>query len=220
MSLVSRCIAECFGTFCLVFAGTGAIVTNDLHGGVIGHVGVALTFGLVVMVMIYAIGKLSGAHINPAVTIGFWVARKFPGTKVLPFVGAQSIGAILASLVLSILFQEHITLGATIPSGDWHQAFMIEIFLTTMLMFVILRVSSNRGEEKGVVAGIAIGATVGLCAMFAGPISGASMNPARSMGPALATFQFGHLWIYFVSPILGACIAVGLDWSLKITSTE
>lgn len=200
-------IAELIGTFALVFAGTGAIIINDVSGGVITHVGIALTFGLVVMAVIYAIGDISGAHLNPAVSFGFWVSRRFPGRSVLPYIISQCFGALLASLTLRVLFMEHPTLGSTLPAGPAAQSFVMEIILTGFLIFVILNVSSG-AKEKGLMAGIAVGAVVGLEALFAGPISGASMNPARSLAPALLSWNLNTLWIYITAPILGSYLGV------------
>jgi len=204
----SKYFAEAFGTFAVVFAGTGAIVINDLQGGAISHVGVALTFGLVVMAMIYALGDVSGAHFNPAVTLGFWFARRLPKAEVLPYIASQCAGALAASVLLRVLFM-HPTLGATLPANAISQSFVLEIVLTCVLMFVILCVSDG-ACESGLMAGAAIGATVGLEALFAGPISGASMNPARSLGPALVSGQLSVLWLYLLAPTLGASIAVPL----------
>ena len=205
--LIRTSAAEAIGTFALVFAGTGAIVINNASGGLITHVGVALTFGLIVLSMIYTLGDVSGAHINPAVTIGFFAARRFPGQMVLPYVVSQCVGAIAASLVLRLLFPQDALLGATIPAGSQVQSFVLEMILTALLMFVILNVSTG-AKEKGITAGIAIGGVIGLEAMFAGPICGASMNPARSLGPALVSGHFYALWVYLLAPVLGAVIAV------------
>ena len=206
-------LAECFGTFCLVFAGTGAIVVNELTGGAVTHVGVALTFGLIVLAMIDSLGDVSGCHINPAVTIGFWVARRFEGWLVGPYVVAQCLGAVLASLCLKFLLPRSQTLGMTKPAGSPLQSFLLEVILTLMLMFVVLRVSAG-ARERGLMAGITVGAVVGLEALFAGPISGASMNPARSLGPALASLQLDDLWIYLLAPLLGAVVSVPLAKSV------
>lgn len=199
--------AEAFGTFALVFAGTGAIVINDVSGGAITHVGVALTFGLIVLSMIYAIGDVSGCHLNPAVTLGFFAAGRFAGKQVLPYIGSQLAGALLASLALKAMFSSHPTLGATLPAGSSLQSFVLECILTMVLMFVILSVSSG-AKEKGVLAGVAIGSVIALEALFAGPICGASMNPARSLAPALVSLRLECLWIYLVAPVLGAAIGV------------
>lgn len=206
---MNRLIAESLGTFTLVFTGTGAMVVNQHTGGVIGHAGVALVFGLVVLAMIYTFGDVSGAHLNPAVTLGFAVAGRFPWVSTSGFIAAQLIGAFAASGLLRILFPENPTLGATLPSGSWQQSFILEVVLTAILMFVILSVSTG-AKEKGVTAGIAIGAVVALEAMFAGPICGASMNPARSLAPAIVSGSFQYLWLYPVATILGAIIAVPL----------
>jgi aquaporin Z len=207
MMSFKKCIAEALGTFCLVFSGTGAIVINEASGGAITHVGVALTFGLVVMAMIYAIGDVSGAHLNPAVTLGFWMARRFPGQAVIPYVASQVLGAFAASGLLRVMFLSNASLGATEPAGPALQSFVLEVVLTAMLMFVILAVSSG-AKEKGLMAGIAVGGVIGLEALFAGPICGASMNPARSLAPAVVSGQLAHLWIYLAAPLLGSAIGV------------
>jgi aquaporin Z len=204
---MKKLLAESLGTFGLVFAGTGAIVINDATGGGVTHVGVALTFGLIVLAMIYTFGDISGAHLNPAVTIGFWAARRMPGGAVLPYIASQIVGAVLASGLLRILFPENKLLGTTLPAGSDMQSFILEILLTFFLMLTILNVSTG-AKEKGITAGIAVGSIIGLEALFAGPISGASMNPARSLAPALVSGHFEHLWIYLVAPTLGACAAM------------
>ncbi len=204
---MNRYLAEAIGTFVLVFAGTGAIVVNDLNGGTVSHIGIALTFGLVVMSMIYSIGDISGAHINPAVTLGFWLSRRFPGRDVAPYMLSQTVGALAASGLIRILMGAHPTLGATIPSGTAGQSLGFEIVLSFILMFTILNVATG-AKEKGITAGIAIGSVVGLEALFAGPVSGASMNPARSLAPALVSGQLADIWIYFVGPLIGVAFAV------------
>lgn len=201
--------AEAFGTFALVFAGTGAIVVNEVSGGAVTHVGIALTFGLIVLAMIYALGDVSGCHLNPAVTIGFFAARRFAGRLVAPYVAAQCAGAILASTTLRLMFPTSPTLGATEPAGGPLQAFVMEFLLTLILMVVILSVTAG-GKEKGLMAGVAIGAVIGLEAMFAGPISGASMNPARSLAPALVSMRLDSLWLYLVAPTAGAVASVAV----------
>ena len=204
---MKKIAAEFLGTFALVFAGTGAIIINDVSGGTITHIGIALTFGLVVLAMIYTLGDISGAHLNPAVTFGFYSARRFSARDVLPYILAQCAGALLASGILKLLFPAHQNLGATHPAGSAMQTFVLETVLTFLLMFVVLNVSTG-AKEKGATAGIAIGAVIGLEAMFAGPITGASMNPARSFAPALLSGQMADLWIYLAAPVLGALVAV------------
>jgi len=204
---MKKYLAEVIGTFILLFAGTGAVIINGVTEGQVTHVGVGLTFGLIVMAMIYALGDISGAHINPAVTIAFWAAGRTPGKEVAPYLVAQVIGAIAASAVLRLLFLEHPDLGATLPAGSWWQSFVLEVLLTFILMFVILNVSTG-AKEKGIMAGAAVGAVVALEALFGGPISGASMNPARSLGPALVSGHLESLWIYLTAPILGALLAI------------
>jgi aquaporin Z len=204
-----RLIAEFLGTFVIVFAGTGAIVVNEISGGVIGHAGVALTFGLVVAAMIYTFGDTSGAHLNPAVSIGFAIASRFPAKDLFGYITAQMLGALTASGLLKLLFPAAESLGMTLPSGDPSQSFFLEIILTAILMITILSVSHG-AKEKGITAAIAIGSIVGLEAMFAGPICGASMNPARSLGPALVSWNFEHIWLYPVATIIGAIIAIPL----------
>lgn len=204
---MKKSFAEFFGTFALVFAGTGAIVIDEVSGGAITHVGIALTFGLIVLAMIYTVGDVSGAHLNPAVTIGFWAARRMPGREVPGYIASQIAGAVLASVLLRILFPTDKLLGATMPAGPERQSFILEAVLTFMLMLVILNVSTG-AKEKGITAGIAVGAVIALEAMFAGPICGASMNPARSLAPALVSGHFEHLWIYLTAPPLGACAAM------------
>jgi len=203
---LDKFIAEFFGTFILVLAGTGAIIFNDLIGGSFSNVGIALTFGLAVMTMVYAFGNISGAHINPAVTLAFWFAHRLPGRYVVPYILSQCIGAVTASVMLHLLV-EHPTLGATLPSGPAYQSLVLEMIMTFLLMFVILRVSTG-AKEEGIIAAPAIGAVVGLGALFAGPISGASMNPARSFAPALVASHFDSLWIYLLAPTVGTCLAV------------
>lgn len=206
---LQRPLAELLGTFALVFAGTGAIVIDQVTGGVIGHAGTALVFGLIVMAMIYTFGDVSGAHINPAVTLGFAIAGRLSWAQVPSYIIAQLLGAFMASGLLRFLFPLHPTLGATFPHGSVSQSFILEMVLTTMLMFVILSVSAG-AKEKGITAGIAIGSMVALEAMFAGPISGASMNPARSLAPAILSGNVQHLWLYPVATLIGAVLAVPL----------
>jgi aquaporin Z len=204
--MYKRLLAEAFGTFWLVFAGTGAIIVSDTSG-VVPHVGVALVFGLVVFAMIAAIGDISGAHFNPAVTIGFYLAKRLPGIAVMPYIASQTVGALIASLILYALFPLHGSLGATNPAGTFAQSWVLEVILTMGLMFVILSVSTG-ASEKGITAGLAIGSVVGLAALFAGPISGASMNPARSLAPAMVSGHVENLLLYLTAPVVGAALAV------------
>lgn len=205
----ARFLAEFLGTFALVFAGTGAIVVNASSGGVIGHAGIALTFGLVVLAMIYTFGDVSGAHFNPAVTLAFAASGRFAVREVPFYLLAQVSGALTASGLLRLLFPENAGLGATLPAGSAMQSFVFEVILTLILMIVILGVSTG-AKEKGITAGIAVGSVIALEAMFAGPVCGASMNPARSLAPALVSGQLEHLWIYLAAPVLGALLAIPL----------
>jgi aquaporin Z len=212
---VNKYAAEAVGTFCLVFAGTGAIVVNNVAvGGPVTHVGISLTFGLIVMAMAYSLGDISGAHINPAVTLGFWLAKRFDVSQVVPYIVSQCVGALAASVLMRVMFTDHPNLGATLPAGPWWQSFVMEIVLTFFLMFVVLRVSTG-AKEKGIMAGAAVGATVALDALFGGPISGASMNPARSLGPAVVSGNLEALWIYIAAPIIGAVIAVAASMAVE-----
>lgn len=203
-----RALCELFGTFCLVFAGTGAIVADHATEGRVTHVGVALAFGLVVMAMVATLGEASGAHINPAVTLAFWADGRFEARRVPAYVLAQCVGAVAASALLRAMFPGDPTLGATAALGGvvW-RAFVMEAVLSWVLMLVILGVATG-SREKGLLAGVTIGGVVGLAALFAGPVSGASMNPARSLGPALASGVTGELWVYLMAPVLGALLAV------------
>jgi len=199
--------SEFLGTFFLVFAATGVVIVNDLSGGAITHTGIAITTGLVVMAIVYAVGDVSGSHINPAVTVGFWLSGRFPGYRVIQYIISQCLGAIAASLLLAFLFPDLISLTVTHPSGPLMQSFILEIVITLFLMFVILSVSTG-SMEKGIMAGSAIGGVVGLSVLWAGPITGASMNPARSLAPALVSLDFASLWIYIAGPIIGAALSV------------
>lgn len=205
--ILQKSFAEALGTFALVFCGTGAIIINQESGGVITHMGIAITFGAIVMAMIYSLGEVSGAHLNPAVTLAFWVAGRFPARSIPSFLIAQIIGALLASGLLLFLFPANTLLGATMPAGSEMQSFVLEIVLTFLLMLVILQVSQG-SKETGWFAGLAIGGTVLLEALFAGPICGASMNPARSFAPALVSGHLEHLRLYLTAPTLGAMLAV------------
>jgi aquaporin Z len=200
---LKKYIAEIIGTFAIVFCGTGAIIINQEYDGIIGHSGIAITFGLIVMSMIYALGELSGAHFNPAVSVAFTLSGKFPLKELLPYVVSQLTGALAASFLLMLLFPMNETLGASLPSGTQSQSFVFEFLLSYLLMLVIMNVAHG-SKEQGLFAGLAIGGVVALEAMFAGPVCGASMNPARSFGPAIASGHWESLWIYFLAPISGA----------------
>ena len=197
-------LAEGIGTFALVFAGAGAIVV-DARTHELGHVGVAITFGLVIMAMIYAVGHVSGAHLNPAVSLAFAVSRHFPWSRVAGYWAAQLAGAVLAAALVRLSLGSDADVGATLPSGSQGQSFVWELILTFFLMFVIMAVATDT-HAIGEAAAIAVGGTVGLNAMFGGPVSGASMNPARSIGPALVSGNLHALWLYIVAPIAGATL--------------
>ena len=203
-ALLRACVAELIGTFALVCAGAGAVMV-DAKTAALGHVGVAITFGLVMMVMIYAVGHVSGAHFNPAVSLAFAVTRHFPWPRVALYWLAQVVGALLAAALLRASLGNLAHVGATLPAGSDGQSFVWEIVLTAFLMFVIMAVATDT-RAVGEAAAIAVGGTVGLDAMFGGPISGASMNPARSAGPAVLSGDLRALWIYLVAPIVGATV--------------
>ena len=212
--MMKKCVAEFIGTFALVFCGTGAIVIDQETHGAVTHAGIAITFGLIVMCMIYGLGNISGAHLNPAVSMAFTVAGKFLPQQLLPYIISQLAGAVAASLLLKFLFPANTLLGTTLPAGSAMQSFILEFLLTFFLMLVIINVATG-SKEQGIMAGIAIGAVVLFEAMFAGPISGASMNPARSLAPALVSGHLQNLWIYLTAPIVGASAAVPVWRYLK-----
>ncbi len=204
---IPKYTAEFIGTFAVVFCGTGAIVINQQSGGTVTHVGISITFGLIVMAMIYALGPISGAHLNPAVSLAFVIAKKFSAKQLIPYITSQLSGALSASLVLRLLFPDNALLGSTNPAGSALQSFILELLLTFFLMLVILNVAIG-SKEQGLFAGLAIGSTVLLEAMFAGPVCGASMNPARSFAPAIVSGHVENLWIYILAPVVGALLAV------------
>jgi MIP family channel proteins len=197
-------IAELIGTFALVFAGCGAVMA-DAKTHQLGHVGVAITFGLVIMFGVYAVGHISGAHFNPAVTFTFALTRHFPWPRTLAYWCAQVAGALVAALLLRASLGNIAHVGATLPSGSQGQSFLWEFVMSGFLMFVILAVATDT-RAAGEAAAIAIGGTIGLDAMFGGPISGASMNPARSFAPALVSGDLHALWLYIVAPVIGASL--------------
>ena len=215
---MKKYIAEIIGTFALVFCGTGSMTINEITGGDVTHVGIGLTWGFIVIAMIYALGDISGAHLNPAVTIAFAYAKKFQWKEVPKYILAQILGGLLASLLLCYLFPQSEFLGGTQPSEliDSFRAFVIEIILTFFLMLVIINVSTG-SKEVGIMAGFAIGGTVMLEALFAGPMTNASMNPVRSIAPALVSGHIENQWLYLTAPIIGALLAVA---SCKLIKDE
>ncbi|HWB28036.1 MAG TPA: MIP family channel protein [Chitinophagaceae bacterium] len=215
--MLRKLTAEFIGTFALVFCGTGAVIIDQQTNGAVTHVGIAVTFGFIVMSMIYALGNISGAHINPAVSIAFTVAGRFPLKNLLPYIISQLAGAVAASAVLKLLFPSNQFLGATLPAGSAIQSFVLEFILTFFLMLVIINVATG-SKEQGMFAGLAIGSVVLLEAMFAGPVCGASMNPARSFSPAVVSGHLQHLWIYLTSPVMGAVSAIPV-WKYLAPST-
>ncbi|HWO84516.1 MAG TPA: aquaporin [Solirubrobacterales bacterium] len=204
--LLRRAAAEGIGVFALVFAGCGAIVAEAEHPGSLGVVGIGLVFGLIVMAMVYATGHLSGAHLNPAVTLAFALTRHFPRGEAGAYLAAQAFGALLAAALLAAVWPgQPAGLGTTLPTVGVGSAFAYEVVLTAFLMFVIMAVATDT-RAVGAAAAIAIGGTVGLDALFGGPVTGASMNPARSLGPALVSGELHDLWIYLLAPPLGAAV--------------
>jgi MIP family channel proteins len=205
-NLARRAFAEGLAAFALVFAGCGAIVADASYDGRLGVVGVALVFGLIIMVMVYATGHLSGAHINPAVTVAFALSRHFPGREAASYIAAQLAGALAAALLLLAIWPDQPGgLGVTVPSVGAGSALVYELVMTAILMFVIMADATDT-RAVGAAAAIAIGGTVGLDALFGGVVTGASMNPARTLGPAIATGTFTDVWIYLVGPVAGAAL--------------
>lgn len=213
-----RAGAELVGVYALVTAGCGAIVV-DAQTGALTHVGVALTFGLIILVMVAAVGHISGAHFNPAVTIAFAITRHFPWRDVAFYLGGQLIGALLGALTLRVLFSDVAHLGATLPSGSAGQSFGLELLLSAVLMFVIISVATDT-RAVGSPAALAIGFTVMLAALWGGPISGASMNPARSLGPALIGNLWADQWIYWLAPVIGASLGALIYQGLRRADDE
>ena len=211
---MKKYLAEFIGTFILIFCGTGAAVIDEVTHGAVGHAGISVVFGLIVSAMIYSLGDISGSHINPAVTIAFAVNRIFKWSQVMPYILAQVAGAFAATVLLHFLFPTSHTLGATLPANGAGQSFVLELILSCILMLVILQVATG-SKEKGLFAGAAIGAVVLLEAMFAGPISGASMNPARSLAPAVISGHTTDLWVYLTAPFAGMLFAIFIHKLLK-----
>ena len=208
-------LAEFIGTFTLIFMGTGAVMVNQISQGAVTHLGISGIFGAVVAALIYALGHISGAHLNPAVTLALWQGSFLRGNRVFPYILAQIFGAIVASSLLLIIFGPVANLGATLPlNNNWQQSFILEIILTFVLMLVILGSAVDQRSHSGF-AGLAIGLTVGLEAACMGPITGASMNPARSFGPALLSGLWQHQWLYWIAPIIGAQVAM---WVYRLLS--
>ncbi len=207
-------VAELIGTFVLVFVGTGSVVVNNVTDGDVSLVGIAMAWGLVVAAMVYSFGDISGAHINPAVTIALWLGRKFEGRHVVPYIASQCVGAILASALMRVMFPGQDGWGSTMPDGVWWQSFIMEIMLTLILLMVVLNVGAG-DKDNGIVAGLVIGGVISFEVLCGGPISGASMNPARSIGPALIGGQMDYLWIYLTAPVIGGAIAVPITAFLR-----
>lgn len=203
---MNKYISEFIGTFVLVFIGCGAIVISHVYPGTITHGGISLAFGFAVMLMIYAVGNVSGAHFNPAVTIGFFLVKKFDKKEILPYIISQTLGGLTAMILIKLLFNPTLVYGVTTPSVAVWQAFVLETVFTFILMVVILNVSTGY-KEKGIMAGVAVGATVAVLALVGGPLTGASMNPARSIAPAVVSLNFTALWLYILAPIVGVILA-------------
>lgn len=206
-------IAECIGTFALVFCGTGAIIVNEQSNGSLGLMGIALTFGIISSAMIYIFKNISGAHLNPSVTIALVVGKLMSIKEALFYISAQILGALLASKLLNLLFPENLTLGVTLPSGELLQSFLLEFVLTFFLMLTILEVTSKR--EFSAIAGLIIGIVISGFILFAGPISGGSFNPVRSLAPAIVSENFTALWMYLTAPTLGAMTGMFVWKGLK-----
>lgn len=217
---VPEVLAEFIGTFTLIFMGTGAVIVNQVSQGAITHLGISGVFGAVVAALIYALGHISGAHLNPAVTLALWQGGFFRRHRVFPYILAQILGAIVASSLLLIIFGPVAKLGATLPLNDnWQQSFVLEIILTFILMLVIFGAAVDPRSHQSF-AGLAIGLTVGLEAACMGPITGASMNPARSFGPALLSGIWQHQWLYWIAPIIGAQLAMRVYRLLSNTGLD
>lgn len=204
-NILQTSLAEAIGTFLLVFFGCGSIVVNQIHNGSFGLFGIAITYGLLVMVLILSIGHISGAHINPAVSIAFACMKRISWSKAGAYIVAQLIGATLGALLLKCLLANGDSLGTTVPTGGIGRAFALEVIMTALLMFVVISVATD-ARARTEFSAIAIGSVIIIDILIGGTITGASMNPARSIGPALVQMEFQHLWLYIVAPILGALL--------------
>jgi aquaporin Z len=216
---MKKYLAEFIGTFTLLFCGTGAVIIDQQFGGAVTHVGISIVFGAVVTCIIFAFGDVSGAHVNPAVTVAFWIARRFEAREIAPYILSQVAGAIAASATLHFLFPENKLLGGTYPAGSDMQSFIMEFLLTFFLMLLVMQVSTG-AKEKGMFAAIAVGSMVALEALFAGPVCGASMNPIRSLAPAIVSGHYEHQWIYLTSTFAGAAFAILIWHVLKEKAAE
>lgn len=202
-------LSEFVGTFILVFFGTGSIMVDAYTGGLLGHMGICVVFGLIVLVLIYTIGDISGAHLNPAITFGFYLSKLLPLKDTLMYILFQFAGAIAGSFLLKYLTLDVGVLGETIPKVTDFRAFLLESMITFVLMFVVVNLSYG-SKQKGITSGIAVGSTIVFTVLIAGPLTGGSMNPARSLGPALASMHFTSLWVYLTAPFFGSGLAVAL----------
>lgn len=218
MSNWRKLLAEFIGTYALVFCATGSIIVDGLQPGMIGHLGVSFIFGFIIMVMIFAVGAISGAHFNPVVSVAFWMTGHFPAREVPSYILTQLAAAAAGSFTLMVLFPDTQTFGETLPSGTVAQSFLMEVILTFFLVFVILFVATAERHIASFAA-IAIGGTVFLAAAFGGPVSGASMNPARSFGPALAAANFSHFWLYIAAPMVGSAVAALTYRAMRVEKT-
>lgn len=219
VTLQKKLVAEVISTFILVFTGCGAVMVNAISNGKVTPVGISLVFGLVITIMIYAVGHISGAHMNPAVTLAFAIAKHFPWTQVPMYIVAQCGGSVFASFLLRWILHPAASEGATIPAGSDIQSFLLEIVITFILMFVVAAVATDT-RARGELAGIAVGSCVALNALMAGPISGASMNPARSLGPAVASGNYRSIWVYIAGPIIGALVGILAYNCIRLPDTE
>jgi len=204
--MLKKNLSEFLATFSLIFFGCGAMVVNQLYDGIIGHIGTNLVFGLIIMVMIYSVGDISGAHMNPAVTFAFYIDHQLDLKTTFYYIVSQLIGSLSASLVLKLLFPKALLLGNTIPTGSYLQVFVLEFIVSFLLFLLIVNVSEGP-KETGMMAGIAVGSYIMVSGLFAGPVGGNSLNPARTLGPAIVTLRFDGLYLYLIAPVLGTTLA-------------